>query len=159
MILRKIQCLYWENTSYYAIHPPWYHLYCQLYLHTWFCPIRTSLPRYQSTHYIPIWLPTPSHHLSIWTWWHYHPWPPLRGLPRWFPLSKYIQCTSFFYRWSRSPRPQWQNIHSLFHSLYVCFAVHWSAKTQPASEAHSTDSEVCTFYLATKMVQWLRPIL
>ena len=38
-------------------------------------------------------------------------------------------------------------------------AVHWSAKTQPDSSYHSADSEVCTFYLATKMVQWFRPIL
>ena len=32
-------------------------------------------------------------------------------------------------------------------------------KTQPDSVAHSTDSDVCTFYFATKMVQCLRPIL
>ena len=32
-------------------------------------------------------------------------------------------------------------------------------KTQPASAAHSTDSKVRTFYLATKMVQWLWTIL
>ena len=37
-------------------------------------------------------------------------------------------------------------------------AVHWLYKNQPASAAHYTESEVHTFYLATKMVQWLRPI-
>ena len=34
-------------------------------------------------------------------------------------------------------------------------AINCSDKTQPASAAYSTDSEVFTFYLATKMFQWL----
>ena len=38
-------------------------------------------------------------------------------------------------------------------------SIHWSAKNQPSSAAHSKDSEVSTFYLSTKMVQWIRPIL
>ena len=38
-------------------------------------------------------------------------------------------------------------------------AVHWSTKTKPVSAARSTDSKVRNLYLATKMVQWLRPIL
>ena len=38
-------------------------------------------------------------------------------------------------------------------------AIHWSDKTQPASAAHSTDSYVRTFYLSTKIVQWIWTIL
>ena len=37
-------------------------------------------------------------------------------------------------------------------------ADHWSVKNQLTSAAHSTNSEVRTFYFVTKMVQWLRPI-
>ena len=37
-------------------------------------------------------------------------------------------------------------------------AVHCSDKTQPASSDHSTDYEVRTFYLDTKMVQFLQHI-
>ena len=49
-------------------------------------------------------------------------------------------------------------IYFIILSLFVA-PVHWLTKTQPASAAHSTDSEVDTFYLATKMVQYLLPIL
>jgi len=38
-------------------------------------------------------------------------------------------------------------------------AIHWKGVTQPAVSAHSTDSEVRTFYVATKLVQNIRPIL
>ena len=37
--------------------------------------------------------------------------------------------------------------------------VNWLAKNKPPYAAHHIESEVCTFYLATNMVQWLGPIL
>ena len=44
--------------------------------------------------------------------------------------------------------------------LYIFgIGLHWSVKNQSESVSHYIDSEVCTFYLATKMVQCLRPIL
>ena len=42
--------------------------------------------------------------------------------------------------------------------IYVV-AFHWSSKTQPDYKFHRTDSEVYTFYLSTKMVQWIRNTL
>ena len=38
-------------------------------------------------------------------------------------------------------------------------AINWADKTQPAYVSHYTDSEVRTFYIATKMIKWPQPIL
>ena len=91
---------------------------------------------------------SPSLRISLCTLRHYKPSTPSISLPRRLPLPEYIKWPRFFCRWWRRPRLS-----------FFCIAIHWLYKTQPYSLEYSTYSEVHPFYLATKMVQWLWPIL
>ena len=69
--------------------------------------------------------------------------------------------SNFFVSFVDGGEDRASNDKSVIACVILCIfgvSIHCSAKTQPASAAHSTDSEVRTFYLATKMVQWLQPI-
>ena len=114
----KFQCTFRKSSPYYAIHLPWSHVHCQPSLKPCFCPIGTIAPRYQAPCPLPIWIPSPSHHVSCWAWWYYHPWTPPRGFPRLLTLPKDIQCPPCFCIWFISPYSQWQTCHSLRRRMY-----------------------------------------
>ena len=52
-----------------------------------------------------------------------------------------------------------RSIACVIMTLLLGVAIHWKAVTQPGASAHSTDSEVRTFFVATKMIQNARPVL
>ena len=122
----EIQCTYKKFSPYYTIHPPWSHICCQPSLNSCLYYTRSILPRNQSPYPLPVYLPALPHNISLWPLWHYHPWPPSRGVPMQLILPKDIQRPCCFCRWRIRPFPQWETCHSLHHPLFLgVISVHW----------------------------------
>ena len=122
-------------------------------------PSAPVFQRDQVPHLLSLCLPTPSHHLSSCPWWHHHPWPLSRRFPVDFHSQKIFNSLVCF---ADVGQGRALNDKIFIACVIICIfgvAVHLSAKTHPVSAAHYTCSDVCTFYLATKMVQWIRPVI
>ena len=80
--------------------------------------------------------------------------PQATSTPKIYPMTSFL-----LHMMEKAMSPTKNVLYPASSSAFFGIAVHWSAKTQPAFVAHSTDSQVRTFYLAKEKVQWLRPIL
>ena len=74
--------------------------------------------------------------------------------PKRYPTASFI-----LHMVEKAMPPMTNNPYPASSFVFFGVAVHLPAKTQPSSAAHYTDSEFRTFYLDTKMVQWIRTIL